>query len=566
MWVNDTIYNRRSQLSGGEKETGNGFEIWRRLYQEHHGGAEAVKLGGIRRLQEWPKCTSIGNLTQHLDSWQECLESYNQELLNAPNVLRSMVLGIIPSEYEDEILVRPEVHTWQQVLEFCKRRTTYKRQKALSEMTRRGPSGSRVNALKKVEPDDDDQAPSWALKLFSAAAAAPPPPAPHAATRLSRADRESGDSTAALRTASPGGRTASPNGRRTFNMKFKFQGCWHCGDKGHSRKANPAKGIVGCPKFDKLKASNGGQPPSGYKGAYEKARDLAWEKGQAKRGEKKVNALDEDSNGTDCEDYDDDDSDLEDTGDMCLALTSPPSPPNFSHRNPFEEFAEEDDLDEDTLNHFSKWAHKVHIEKKAPGRSPASKPLRITSLKDLDEQMSKDPRLAALPSNTKKLQRKIRKLEAENIHLEDDEMLALVDTGSNIHAADAEVHFPEYVKSVRPTSASQRGQSATAAGGHKIFNMGKFVVSATADGQDVRVPFNHMKVKLPILSVREMMSKGSLMTLTEHGGVICNKAKNQSIRFIVHDDLWYMKLKVKPPPATETPDLSKSPFGRQGSR
>ena len=75
-----------------------------------------------------------------------------------------------------------------------------------------------------------------------------------------------------------------------------------------------------------------------------------------------------------------------------------------------------------------------------------------------------------------------------------------------------------------------------------------------------------MKVKLPILSVREMMSKGSLMTLTEHGGVIRNKAKNQSIRFIVHDDLWYMKLKVKPPPVTEAPDLPKSPFGRQGSR
>jgi hypothetical protein len=56
------------------------------------------------------------------------------------------------------------------------------------------------------------------------------------------------------------------------------------------------------------------------------------------------------------------------------------------------------------------------------------------------------------------------------------------------------------------------------------------------------------------------------MTLTESGGIIRNREKNQAIRFIVHDDLWYMKLKVKPPPASDNADLSKSPFGRQGSR
>ena len=111
-WVNDALYSRRSQLAGGESQAGNGFEIWRQLYLEHHGGAEAVKLGGIRRLQEWPRCTSFNQLNQHLDSWLECLERYNSELFNCPSVLRSMILGIIPADYEDEILVRPEVHTY----------------------------------------------------------------------------------------------------------------------------------------------------------------------------------------------------------------------------------------------------------------------------------------------------------------------------------------------------------------------------------------------------------------------------------------------------------------------
>ena len=425
-------------------------------------------------------------------------------------------------------------------------------------MTRKGPTGSRVNALQ-----EDEQIPSWAMKLFSAGAnsAIPPPPTPHAAARVPRPEkREKSDSAAALR-------SASPNGRRAFNMKFRFSGCWHCGDKGHSRKANPAKNIAGCPKFEKLKAANGGSPPSGYKGAYEKARDLAWEKAQNKKPDKKVNALEEDSD-TDHEDLEDDFSDLDgNEGEMCFALSSPPEPPNFAHKNAFDEL-EEEDLDDEVINEFSHWAHKVQDLRSPTPATPAPqfKPLHITSLKDLDAHMATDPRLAALPSNTKKLQRKIRKLEAEQIALADDECLALIDTGSNIHAADAEVHFPEYAKSVRPTAASKSGHSATAAGGHKLFNLGKFTVSATSDGQDVRVPFNHMKVKLPILSVREMMSKGSRMTLTESGGIIRNREKNQAIRFIVHDDLWYMKLKVKPPPASDNADLSKSPFGRQGSR
>ena len=185
-------------------------------------------------------------------------------------------------------------------------------------------------------------------------------------------------------------------------------------------------------------------------------------------------------------------------------------------------------------------------------------------MQELDNQMAIDARLAALPDNTKKLQRKIRKIKSARIQLEDDEMLCLVDTGSSIHAADADVHFPDYARTVRQSSASRRGHAATSAGGHRLENMGKFTVSATTDGQDVKVPFNHMRVKIPILSVREMMSKGSYMTLTETGGKIVNPKANKCVNFFVYDDLWYMKFKVKPPSLTENADLSASPFGIQG--
>ena len=252
-WDSDPIYNRRTQLIGGEHEIGNGFEIWRKLFQEHHGGAEAIQLGGMRRLQEWPKCSSQGNIVQHLVSWVECLETYNKELLAAPNVLRSMIMSIIPSEYEDEILVRPEIRTYLDIIEFCKRRATYKRQKHLAELARRPPANLRITALdgrdNNERSDDEDTPPSWAMKLIAAQSQ---PPAAHPAKRPPKGPTSSqptgrempGDEIAAL------ARKPAPNGRRAFNLKCRFEGCWHCGDKGHSRKENAVRDIKGCPKFE----------------------------------------------------------------------------------------------------------------------------------------------------------------------------------------------------------------------------------------------------------------------------------------------------------------------------
>ena len=52
-------------------------------------------------------------------------------------------------------------------------------------------------------------------------------------------------------------------------------------------------------------------------------------------------------------------------------------------------------------------------------------------------------------------------------------------------------------------------------------------------------------------------NKGGQLSLNEAGGSITNPNAGQTINFIVHEGLWYMKLKVGKP--------SKSmPFGRQG--
>ena len=83
---------------------GNGFEMWRRLYIDYQGGSTAVELCGVRRLQEFPKCQSIGKLSEHLDDWLDVLTTYGTELEHCPRLLRNMVLSIIPKSLEDEIL------------------------------------------------------------------------------------------------------------------------------------------------------------------------------------------------------------------------------------------------------------------------------------------------------------------------------------------------------------------------------------------------------------------------------------------------------------------------------
>ena len=119
------------------------------------------------------------------------------------------------------------------------------------------------------------------------------------------------------------------------------------------------------------------------------------------------------------------------------------------------------------------------------------------------------------------------------------------------------------LENMPPTSEGQRAagvtNAATTAGGHRLENLGKFVVNATSDGQDIKVPFNHMKVKLPILSVRQMLNKGGRLSLHETGGSITNPKIGQTINLIVHEGLWYMKLKVGRPTAS-----LPTPFGRQG--
>ena len=54
IWLSDALYKKRKNWCGGE--TGNGFELWRRLRADYKGKSGAViKVSGVTALQTFPK-------------------------------------------------------------------------------------------------------------------------------------------------------------------------------------------------------------------------------------------------------------------------------------------------------------------------------------------------------------------------------------------------------------------------------------------------------------------------------------------------------------------------------
>ena len=69
-WICDflplRLYNRRFQLAG--REFGNGFEIWRRCREKYEGTGAVIDVAGTDCLHAYPKCKSLKDLEEHLDS------------------------------------------------------------------------------------------------------------------------------------------------------------------------------------------------------------------------------------------------------------------------------------------------------------------------------------------------------------------------------------------------------------------------------------------------------------------------------------------------------------------
>ena len=590
-----SMYNRRVQLAGGEM--GNGFEMWRLLYVDYQGGSDAVQFGGIRRLQEFPKCSSMAKLSEHLDDWMDVLTTYGEELAHCPRLLRNMVLGILPKNLEDEILeksYKPEFRTYDGIIAWAKRKVINVRQKELSELSRK-PPGSRINALKMDDDEDSKDKPapdlSWAslkqeivavMREAAGQVVVPPVPQIHA---VQRPDKKKTD---------PRKRSTSPGGAK----KFFFKGCWHCG------KEEPKHSRQQCPEFIKLlQRANPGvsdrkamKLPVGYEGAYEKARKAAG----LKNKERRVNMLDD-------EDIDDSDSDFEFDepmpGRMCALRNStdtplPPAPhpeprpdrqrPTYrevadigymdkthdQRKSSFTDLAANDEsLSLEAIDHLNGWATKVSRKSKQSKIESPVKPNKfeaftIQNEKQLDILLASHPRLAAIPESDKKIRKVLKTMPAQLV-CGPDEVLCLVDSGSTVNAAWIAKHFPGWTKHVKATPASMRGDTATTAGGHKLVNKGRCMIHSTAQDIPFPVAFKDMETELPILSVRKMVKRNNDVRFRRGGGSIHNRATGKSINFHEHEGVYFLKLKISDPKdfdifTNDDAGQSTQSFTRQG--
>ena len=120
-----------------------------------------------------------------------------------------------------------------------------------------------------------------------------------------------------------------------------------------------------------------------------------------------------------------------------------------------------------------------------------------------------------------KTARKIATMEIEH-----DEILAMVDSGSFLHAIDADQDLPNHP--IEPLERADRRSAETACGA-VLKRLGTVRTEGLVDGEKANVRWIHMKVKTPILSVRQLVRDGHEVYINAEGGWIKNLENNKLI-------------------------------------
>ena len=266
---------------------------------------------------------------------------------------------------------------------------------------------------------------------------------------------------------------------------------------------------------------------------------------------------------------------------LAQAVTSSATPSSVCAIGRFQGLNESQTYDAETLKSLNTWAHHVKVDGQSQkARKTAKLPSKIDRManyvegpkkpdagptiivkheKDIDKIRDIMP---SLPTDRKGLIKAIKKIQG--VDLQPDEILAMIDSGSFEHVADADEDLPDHqleesIPGARPVEAE------TACGGILKGN-GTVKVHAEVDGQSIAVRFVNMKVKCPILSVRKLCKEGNEVRMNRRGGFIRHVKTGKVINFFEHQGVYYMKLKIQPPvPPPPSIDSSGQVFARPGA-
>ena len=497
-------------------------------------------------------------------------------------MLRSLFLNIIPKDLKTKILEDPSLQLAEHrvLAEWCKGRALILQREHLTSVARKNMSQTYGGSVKTLR--QSDSASSRQPPAEDGASTEPPPPwlaafgeGLIAAIKPSTPSRKSDTTRGRPERKDP--KNQRNSSRSTSRGRRFLEGwgkrCNHCGSADHLKKD--------CKEFDSMmKKANVGKPkdqwkpPEGYKSALGHARDAAR---AAEQKSKKVAALEggEDSAS-------DDESDLSSNHGgsfrvFALTRALPPrrstEPPRICAVNKFAGLDEHQEYDPETLSALNQWAHNVRVSPKKERRPKPENPLsaklnrtlnyvnggkkpdaveEFPVLKEMKVDPNRGPRTdketdvilrqisAYIPPTTANKARAARRIG--NWDLEDDELLALVDTGSFTHAIDAGVELPDH--QVQLCDPDAPGTSAETAGGAVLKKLGTVATTSIIDGIEVGIQWDHMQVSTPILSVRKLVKDGNDVYINKQGGYIRHLASGKTMKIYNFQGVYYLRMKI----------------------
>ena len=296
----------------------------------------------------------------------------------------------------------------------------------------------------------------------------------------------------------------------------KFDGCWCCGSKDHTRQK--------CPEFAKIKKANGGKIPRDYQGAYEKSlksRDTSL----------KVVAT------RPLESYEE----FPETLPLWPMLSSPPPRLSTPVSNKFDTLADDEgsDVESEVMHALQQITSNVQRAK--------------------DKAVSQQDKRFQHPRNIAHLMAVAKEVTDGKIHLSEvdletdaeyDHVWCLVDSGAGANVA-RKSHFPA------STACDAPAISLTVANGVHMPNSGaRRVITYNKDGTKVERIFYEADVEMPILSVAELADEGvegSEVRFRKKDGYIEDTHTGRRCLFVKKKGVYFVKLYVPKGTAPQKP-------------
>ena len=518
-WMTDTQLNRRLTLAQGEAY--NGTEVWRALFHEYSGGSNEMKKNERSYFINFPKCVRDEDLHAHLQQWNTLRAQYGNGL--PEDHLEVMFHDILPEAVSKEVRNQRDLVTLGQKISWVNGELTRLNDSRLSKWNMlkltqqlKGTPKIPVNPLMTENSETSDPVP-------------PPPVADMASFQatmermIAAAMNQRGRSDA--RTP-PGSRSGTP--RRTSNIPSpKFDGCWCCGDKAHSRQ--------NCPKFKAIKEANGGMVPKDYEGAYEKSRKAKPSPARPKTAVGAVTAVPNDAKK----------SDHDETYIWPLITTqnrakdhAPRATPTQNSFQALKDEGETDDEESDIVKALSQLTSNITF-----GRAKKQK-----KKKGLDIA-----RISAIAKEVRD-----GKIKLPDLRLDNDEeyscVWALVDSGAGVHCAD-----DDQFENAEDTKAPDV-LLTTADGNHMAHKGAMKVTTKSQEGIETTRVFYRAPVDMPILAVAMLTQegrRGSTAGFKQRRGVLEDDETGARQHFVKRKGVYFMKLYSRRRVGVENQDFQR---------